>query len=144
MATQNHSNHARLFVPYHVVLTLILLAGLIGGCVNLYGSIGDSQRVYSASLIVVLTLAVLMTAFFTRFFALRAQDRAIRVEENLRHFVMTGTLLDPRLTIQQVIGLRFAPDAEFVALARRAAEEGLSQRDIKKAIRTWRADDYRV
>jgi hypothetical protein len=144
MAPQNHSNHTRVFVPYHVVLTSMLLAGLIGGCINLYKSVGDPQRLYSASLIVVLTVALIMTAFFARLFALRAQDRAIRAEENLRHFALTGTLLDSRLTMQQVIGLRFASDAEFVDLARRAAAEGLSQRDIKAAVGTWRADTDRV
>jgi len=144
MATQSYSSHTRVFAPYHIVLTSILLAGLIGGSINLYKSIGDSQRIYSASLIVVLTVALVMTAFFARLFALRAQDRAIRAEENLRHFAMTGTLLDRRLTIQQVVGLRFASDAEFVDLARRAAAEGLSQRDIKAAVTTWRVDDDRV
>jgi hypothetical protein len=144
MSTQNLSNHARFVVPYHVVLFLMLLAGLIGGCVNLYQSIGDPQRVYSAALLVLLTTSVTMATFFARLFALRAQDRAIRAEENLRHFVMTGKLLDPRVTMSQVIGLRFASDAEFLALATRAADEAMSQQDIKKAIQTWRADEDRV
>src|SRR5438105_1472964 len=53
--------------------------------------------------------------------------RAIRAEENLRHFAVTGNLLDSRPTIKQIIGLRFASDAEIVELARKAAYEGLSQ-----------------
>jgi hypothetical protein len=57
---------------------------------------------------------------------------------------MTGKLLDSRLTIRQIIGLRFAGDDEFVALARRAADENLSADDIKKAVKNWRADYYRV
>ena len=77
-------------------------------------------------------------------FALKAQDRAIRAEENLRHFVLTGKLLDPKLTVRQIIGLRFASDGEFVALAQRAAAENLSEDDIKKAIKTWKPDTYRV
>jgi hypothetical protein len=81
---------------------------------------------------------------FCRMFALKAQDRAIRAEENLRHYVLTGKLLDPKLTVRQVIGLRFAPDAEFVALAQRAAAENLSEDDIKKAVKNWKADTYRV
>lgn len=141
---QDHANHTRWFAPYHFVLAVMLLAGLIGASVNLYQSIGDHQRLYSASLILLLTIALFMTAFFARFFALRAQDRVIRLEENLRHHMMTGRLLDPRITVPQVIGLRFASDAEFVALAKRAAEEGLSQAEIKKAIKVWRPDEYRV
>jgi hypothetical protein len=79
-----------------------------------------------------------------RIFALKAQDRAIRADENLRYFSMTGKLLDPRLTVKQVVALRFASDAEFVALAARAASESLKSNDIKMAVKTWRADEYRV
>jgi hypothetical protein len=82
--------------------------------------------------------------YFARAFALKAQDRAIRAEENLRHFAMTGSLLDKRLKMGQVIALRFASDNEFVALAKRAAEEGLSSKDIKMAIQDWKADDNRA
>jgi hypothetical protein len=57
---------------------------------------------------------------------------------------MTGKLLDPRLTAKQIVGLRFASDEEFVALARRAAEDGLAQKDIKQAVKNWRADTDRV
>jgi hypothetical protein len=46
-------------------------------------------------------------------FALRAQDRAIRAEENLRHFILTGKPFDSRLRMSQIIALRFAPDDEF-------------------------------
>lgn len=142
--SQSYSNHARWFVPYHVVLTLILLAALLGSLHNLVRSIGESDRVYGAALLVLLTVGLVMTAFFARFFALRAQDRTIRAEENLRHFVLAGTLLDPRLTMEQIIGLRFASDEEFVALARRAADEGLSQDNIKRAVTAWRSDAHRV
>jgi len=57
---------------------------------------------------------------------------------------MTGKMLDPRLTIGQVIALRFASDEEFVPLARRAAEEGMTPDQIKRAVKNWRADLYRV
>ncbi len=122
----------------------IIFLTFIGSVVNLVESWGDHQRIYSASLIVVMTVCLALTALFARMFALKAQDRAIRAEENLRHFVMTGKLLDPRLTVQQIIGLRFGSDEEFVALARRAAEESLAQKDIKRAVKKWRADTYRV
>lgn len=144
MTTQNYANH-RQFVPlFHGVLFFMILLTLIGSCVNLYQSIGDHQRVYSASLIVVLTFALLMLFFFCRIFALKAQDRAIRAEENLRHFALTGKLLDPRVGIRQVIALRFASDGEFETLARRAAAEDLAPDAIKQAIKQWRPDTYRV
>ncbi len=143
METQNYSNHVKR-VPLYLALALVLLATLGGAIVNLCKSWGDHARIYSASLIVVLTITVLFASYFARVFALKAQDRAIRAEENLRHFVLTGKLLDPRLTIRQIIGLRFAGDDEFVELAQRAAGENLSEDDIKKAVKNWRADYYRV
>ena len=144
METQNYGNHRR-FVPlYHVVLFGVLVLTLVGSLVNLYQSLGDHQRIYSASLIAVIMFCLLLLFFFGRMFPLKAQDRAIRAEENLRHFALTGKLLDPKLTIRQIIGLRFASDEEFVALAKKAAAESLSEDAIKKAIKNWRADNYRV
>jgi hypothetical protein len=144
METQNYANHKQTVPMFHYVLFPLLVLTLIGSGVNLYDSWGDPIRFYSASLIVVLTFCVLMLMLLCRMFALKAQDRAIRAEENLRHFALTGKLLDPRLTIRQIIALRFASDDEFAALAREAAEKNLAADDIKKAVRKWRADTYRV
>jgi hypothetical protein len=129
---------------FHRVLFPLLVLTLIGSCVNLYLSWGDHHRFYSASLIVVLTFCVLILMFLCRIFALKAQDRAIRAEENLRHFVLTGQLLDPKLTIRQIVALRFASDDEFVALAKEAADKNLPADAIKQAVKKWRADTYRV
>ena len=144
MKSQNFANHARMVPMYHGVLFLILLLTLIGSFVNLYHSWGDHQRIYSASLIVSILIILLLLFVFCRVFALKAQDRAIRAEENLRHFVLTGKLLDTRLSVLQIVALRFAPDEEFVELARRAAEQSMAPVEIKKAIRNWKADYYRV
>ena len=144
MENQNYANHRQVVPMFHFVLFPLLVLTLIGSCVILYGSWGDHIRIYSASLIVVLTFCVLMLMFLCRMFAVKAQDRAIRGEENLRHFVLTGKLLDARLTIRQIIALRFAPDDEFVALAQEAAEKNLAADAIKQAVKTWRADTYRV
>ncbi len=144
MENQSYANHVKLVTPYHKVLFPVLLLTLGGASVNLYQSIGDHERIYSASLILVMVVALVATALFARIFALKAQDRAIRVEENLRHYVMTGKLLDPRLTTRQIVGLRFASDGEFVELAKKAAEQGTSEKDIKQAIKNWKADLYRV
>jgi hypothetical protein len=144
MATQNYANHAQIVPLYHKVLAPVLLLTFIGACVNLYESWGDHIRLYSASLIVVLTAAVFVLAFLARIFALKAQDRAIRAEEQLRHFVLAGHLLDSRLSIRQIIALRFAADAEFPALAARAAAENLAPAAIKQSVQEWRPDTYRV
>jgi len=144
MENQNYANHRQTVPMFHFVLFPLLVLTLIGACVNLYESWDDHLRLYSASLIVVLSLSVLILLFLCRVFALKAQDRAIRAEENLRHFAMTGKLLDARLGMRQVIALRFASDDEFVPLAREAAEKNLAADVIKKAVRKWRADTYRV
>ena len=144
MDTQSYANH-RQFVPmFHRVLVPVLALTVIGSLVNLYLSLGDHQRLYSASLIAVLSMGILTLALLSRIFALKAQDRAIRAEENLRHFVLTGKLPDPRLTVRQIVALRFAPDNEFVALARRAADDNLAPDAIKREVKQWRPDTHRV
>jgi hypothetical protein len=144
METQTYANHRRMVPGFHGVLFFLLVLTLIGSGVNLYQSFGDHQRLYSASLIFVLTASVLILFFYCRIFALKAQDRAIRAEENLRHFVLTGKLLDPRIGTLETVALRFAPDEEFSDLARRAAEEKLTPGAIKSSIRKWKPDTYRV
>lgn len=82
MQPQNYSNHRRYILLFHGVLFFTIVVTFIGSGVNLFASIGDHQRIYSASLITVLSSCVLMLFFFSRSFALRAQDRAIRAERN--------------------------------------------------------------
>src|SRR5580700_3596317 len=144
MTTQNYANHARFVPMFHFVLSCMLLVTLIGSVVNLVQSFGDHERVYSASLIVVLTLCSFLLFYYCRTFPLKAQDRAIRAEENLRHFAMSGKLFDARLTMSQIIALRFASDEEFLELARRAAEANMTAVAIKRAVKNWRADNYRA
>src|SRR4051794_29817861 len=142
--TQNYANHRQIVPLFHGVLLGIILLTLIGSIVNLVQSWGNHERLYSASLIVAVSIALILLFFFCRIFPLKAQDRAIRAEENVRHLAATGKLLDPRLGTRQVVALRFASDGEFVALARRAAEEAMAPDAIKRAIKQWRADTYRV
>lgn len=141
---QNYANHGRTDPLYHRILVPVWFLTLIGACVNLGKSWGDHERFYSASLLVVLAAAGLVLLFYARVYPLKAQDRAIRAEENLRHYVLAGKLLDPRLSVPQIVALRFASDEEFPALAARAAAEGMAPKDIKQAIKNWRADEYRV
>ena len=93
---------------------------------------------------ILISVVLLLLWWYARAFALRAQDRAIRAEENFRHYILTGKPLDSRVRMGQVIALRFASDAEFPGLAKRAVEENLSQKQIKQAIQEWRADHNRV
>ena len=144
MSTQNYENHARIDFLYHRVLFTIFLVTLIGACVNLYHSVGDHQRIYSASLILVMVVTLIVTALYARIYALKAQDRAIRAEENLRHYVLAGRLLDTRLGVRQIVALRFASDGEFAELARQAAESAMEPKAIKQAVKNWKTDNDRV
>jgi hypothetical protein len=144
MPQQSYSSHAKIVPLYHYALGSLILLVLVGSLVNLYESLGDHTRLYSASLITAIAVAMLLLFFFARTFPLKAQDRAIRAEENLRHFVLTGQLLDPRLSMPQIVGLRFASDAEFPELARRAASGGMSLDEVKKSVKNWRPDHDRL
>jgi hypothetical protein len=141
---QTYANHARFVPGFHYVLSAILLIALVGGSTYFYKTLIWGQGRMQAGAIVLLAVACLLLSWYTRTFALRAQDRAIRAEENLRHYVLTGKLLDPRLRMGQVIALRFASDEEMPELARRACEEPLGNREIKQAIKSWRPDHHRV
>jgi hypothetical protein len=144
MPEQSYASHVRIVPLFHFVLGGITVATFIGSLVNLYHSFGDHERIYNASLISAISFCLILLFFFARVFPLRAQDRAIRAEENMRHYLLAGRPLDARLTVRQIVGLRFASDSEFVQLAREAAERGMSQTDIKKAVKFWRADNDRV
>ena len=143
MTTQNYSNHVRR-VPGFIAIGVLLLVTIIGAGVNLYESWGDHERLYSAALILTLSVCTLGIGAFARSFPLKAQDRAIRAEENLRHYVLTGKLLDQRLRPGQIAALRFASDEEFVELAKSAAGSDMAADEIKRAIKNWRADMHRV
>jgi hypothetical protein len=142
--SQNYANHVRIVPVFHLFLIPLAILTLITAVVNVILSAIGGERVLDAALILALSLAVTMGVLLARMFANKAQDRAIRSEEKLRHFVLTGKLLDPRLTIGQIISLRFAADEEFPALCERALQEKLSPDAIKRAIKTWKADYDRV
>ena len=142
MKEQNFSNHARMVPGFHY-LTFGGIIALLGGSIN-YLLKSSAENKYLAALLVLTSVLFILIAWFTRTFALKAQDRAIRAEEHLRHYVLTGKLLPSSLTMGQVIALRFAPDAEFPALVEKAATGNLSQKEIKESIQNWKADFYRV
>lgn len=145
MSSQNFKNHAQIVPAFHYFFSVLALVAAVFSFLKLFRSYqtGLTGLLVPATL-VLLTVAVLMAGFFSRSFALKAQDRAIRAEESLRYFAITGNLPDAKLTIKQFVALRFAPNNELVDLAHRAANENLSAKQIKEAIVHWRADEYRV
>ena len=142
MKEQNFKNHAKLVKGYHGVLFVALVALLAGSVYHLFRT--TSENLYLASLMVLVAIILIVMAWYVRTFPLKAQDRAIRAEENLRYYVMTGKLLPSDLTMSQIIALRFASDDEFLPLIEKALKEKLSAKEIKSSIKNWKADYYRV
>ncbi len=144
MKTQNYANHARYVPGFHVVLGSMLILGTIASFVNVYLQINAHDSVFESILIALLFISGVLLFWYSRQFAVTVQDRAIRAEEGLRHYAITHKTLDSKLTKGQIIALRFAHDDEFLVLADRAVRERLTPREIKQAIKNWRADHDRA
>ena len=86
MQEQSYAKHAKFVPMFHFVLFGIIALTFIGSFVNLWQSLGDHERIYNASLISAISAALVLLFAFTRTFSMGVQDRAIRAEENLRHF----------------------------------------------------------
>ncbi len=141
---QNFKNHTRYVPLYHFVASLLLLVITIGAFRNFFQPMDDESRLYNASLIVAISLLLWILYWYTRAFAIKAQDRVILLEEKLRHQQLTGKSLNSSLHASQIIALRFASDAEFPGLAEKAAAENMNSKSIKQAIKNWKADHQRV
>lgn len=147
MSEQNFKNHSRYVPLYHLVTLGIIVALIVASAICLIkvcSNCTNHNDLHNALMFFLISIALLFIWWFSRAFAIKAQDRAIRSEENLRYFIATGKPLDIRLRIGQIVALRFAGDDEFVALAKQAAEENMSNKQIKMAIKNWRADNNRV
>jgi cbb3-type cytochrome oxidase subunit 3 len=144
MAVQNLSNHRRFVPGFHIISGTLCIVAFIASIFNLVHNWFDPANHLSAAIIFIITIILCLFFWFIRSFALRAQDRAIRAEESLRHFLLTGKPIDHRLRLGQIIALRFASDEELAELSRRAVDESLRAVDIKKAIRNWKEDSHRV
>ncbi len=119
----------------------MLLAALVFSVWNL---INGSGELSSRITFLLITIYLLLTFFYFRVFALKAQDRAIRAEESLRYFLITGRRLPSGLSMNQIVALRFASDDEFPKLADEAASSGIGGDEIKRKIAVWKEDNCRA
>ena len=139
---QNLSNHTRFDPLFHFFILPVFFITLISTIVHLVRHPG----LHSAWLVVFM-LAAALAVTRMRTYAIKVQDRVIRLEERLRLAILLDGPMRGRITEfseSQLIGLRFASDAELPALAARTLAEKLSKADIKKAIVQWRPDYWRV
>jgi uncharacterized membrane protein len=141
---QNYDNHTKIVPGFHYLLVPLCFTTVIAAVT--YGVISflNSGPVFAAVLLTVLSLIVTCTVFFLRAFVCKVQDRAIRAEQNLRSYVLTGKLLDSRLTMEQIIALRFAGDEVFPPLCEKSVRENMTPDTIKKSGQHWKADHHRV
>jgi hypothetical protein len=140
---QNYKNHARFHAPFHFVGFPILLISLIYFTVRVFQDFSWDRVMF-----LLLLLGVIVTFFLTRINALKAQDRVIRLEEQLRYANLLPKDLAEKaakLKTGQLIALRFASNEELPDLVKRTINgEFATPKDIKLAVKNWRGDYLRV
>ena len=141
--TQSYQNHARWHVPFHFVLSPILLIH-----VGWSAKLAIQNPVWETIEGLLLAIALFVMAFLVRINPLRAQDRLIRLEEQLRYQRILPADLAAKaseLPVPQIVALRFASDGELAGLVQRVLKGELStSKEIKQAIQSWRGDYFRV
>ncbi|WP_243301597.1 DUF6526 family protein [Geothrix oryzisoli] len=141
-APQTYATHRRFEPLHHFVLLPFFLITTVA---TIYTAV--RRPALGTLWIALLALAVLALAVQVRVYSLKVQDRLIRLEERLRLAQVLPADLQPRiaeLTTRQLVGLRFASDAEVADRVREALQEKLDGEAIKKRIQTWRPDEFRV
>ena len=142
-STQSYSNHTRWHPPFHFFAAPVMLINVIWAVVRFAQEPGLDRGWW-----VVVSVALLVLAAVARMNPLRAQDRIIRLEERLRYRDLLPAELARQaasLRLGQMVAMRFASDEELPALAREVVEGRLTKpSEIKRAIKSWRADTLRV
>ncbi len=140
---QSYKNHAKTVPLFHFVAFPLLFA-------NLVWAVWRATQTPSADSIIAAATAValILLFFFARIFALRVQDRVIRLEMRLRLRELLPIGLHPRIadfTPEQLVALRFASDAELPDLAQAVLRDHItSKKVIKLMIKDWNADHLRA
>jgi hypothetical protein len=141
-SSQSFEKHTRWDPVFHFFMGPVAIITFIWVAIHAY----KNPSAWTAWQLVV-AIALVVSIFKIRLYALKVQDRVIRLEERLRLATLVPNDLRPRikdLKENQLIALRFCSDEELPALAARTLAENLKGKDIKKHIKTWRADEFRV
>jgi hypothetical protein len=149
MSEQNFANHAKFVPAFHFFLAPVLLINVGVHVYQLFKTpMASTSSVVWGIFGVLLAIALLVMAFLARLFALGVQDRVIRLEERIRCERLLPEDLKPRIgefTTVQMVGLRFASDAELPSLAREVLDGKVNDRKaIKQMVQNWRADYQRI
>ncbi|MGH9236646.1 MAG: DUF6526 family protein [Vicinamibacterales bacterium] len=135
---QTYANHAYRATAWNVTWSVGLVVLLV---LVFYAY---DQPGYVSFTLVALAGTVLSAVSLLRVFALRLQNRIIRLEMRVR-LARFGREHDlHKLVMRQIVALRFASDAELPALLDRAIAENLPADAIKRAVRDWQGDHFRT
>lgn len=141
--TQTYQTHRKNVPLFHFVTLPVLLGNIL---LMAYGVVQAPGLASVWGLL--MGVALFLGALFARVFALAAQDRVIRLEERLRLRELLPQDLKariPEFSREQLIGLRFASDAELPELAAAVLRDNVQKRDqVKKLVKHWRADDHQL
>ncbi|MCH7413839.1 DUF6526 family protein [Belliella sp. R4-6] len=143
---QNFKNHTRFYPLHHFIITPLTLTLFIWSIVRLIQSF-NSDFFGIALFHFLVALILLILPLLARIYALKNQDRIIRMEMRQRYFELTGKslrILEDKLRLSQIIALRFASDEELVPLINNTLEKDLRAKEIKKLIKNWQSDHRRV
>ena len=142
-ATQSYANHRVLPIPY--ILCGVALLANAGYLLKTFSYDAPSC---ATGLAAASGLALVVVWFKARRNAQIMQDRIIRLEMQLRIRALLPTerhVEIAKLSLRQLVALRFASDAELPGLITRVLAGELTTPDaIKQQVRDWRADELRV
>jgi hypothetical protein len=142
MSDQSYAKHAMYVPAYHYYTFGAWVALFLWAA---YRLVRDFSLDHLMMLVLIMVLA--MGLFFSRLFAVRAQDRVIRLEERLRLARLLPDPLKPRiddLSVNQLVAIRFASDGEVSELVSAVLQQNVTEQDqIKRMIKTWRPDHAR-
>lgn len=146
---QTFANHGRNDPAFHFFLVPIFAIAWVMSIVHfvVHFTRDDLREHIHSFLLILLATAFLVLVFKIRLYALKVQDRVIRLEERLRLAMLLNEPWKsriPELTEGQLIALRFAPDAEVQLIVESALRENLSRKEIKKLVQNWRPDYWRI
>jgi hypothetical protein len=145
MATtpQTFANHTRWQAPFHYFVVPVLLINIVWAVITFV-----KTPTWNSGWWIIVSVALVVMATLVRLNSLKVQDRLIRLEERLRYQqVLSPALLQQANALQtgQIIALRFAGDDELEELVSSAlAGKFAKNSEIKRAIKSWRADTFRV
>ena len=139
-----------MFYPWHHFVLMPLALIMAGYTILRYTKVaGDDDQIarlwFAVAMLAVVSLGTLV--LLRQHYALKLQDRIIRLEVRQRYFEVSGQRFAPleqQLSMRQVISLRLAGDAELPALAQAAAAEKLTPKDIQARITDFQFDALRV